>query len=75
MEIILSIFLTLEVKSYLILINIWEIVRILVISEKSDLGTHSAFTILDHKQKYTFIYGHGLHICVSTIVRLMILTY
>jgi len=41
MEIILSIFLTLEVKSYLILINIWEIVRILVISEKSDLGTHS----------------------------------
>ena len=43
MEIILSIFLTLEVKSYLILINIWEIVRILVISEKSDLGMHSAF--------------------------------
>ena len=42
MEIILSIFLTLEVKSYLILINIWEIVRILVISEKSDLSTHSA---------------------------------
>ena len=27
------------------------------------------FTILDHKQKYTFIHGHGLHICVSTIVR------
>ena len=41
-EIILSIFLTLDVKSYLILINFWEIVRILMISEKSDLGTHSA---------------------------------
>ena len=40
-EIIFSIFLTLKVKSYLILINFWKIVRILMISEKSDLGTHS----------------------------------
>ena len=49
MEIILSIFLTLEVKSYLILINIWEIVRILMISEKSDLGTHSVPAICLNK--------------------------
>ena len=42
-EIILSIFLTLDVKSYLILIIFWEIVRIMVISEKSGLSTHSAF--------------------------------
>ena len=41
--IILSIFLTLEVKSYLILINFRKIVRILMISEKSDLGTHSVY--------------------------------
>ena len=44
-EIIFSIFLTLEVKSYLILINFWKIVRILMISEKSDLGTHSIILV------------------------------
>ena len=45
-EIIFSIFLTLEVKSYLILINFWKIVRILMISEKSDLGTHSELCLI-----------------------------
>ena len=52
MEIILSIFLTLEVKSYLILTNFWKIVRILVISEKSDLGTHSAIYTLKSRVFY-----------------------
>ena len=51
-EIIFSIFLTLEVKSYLILINFWKIVRILMISEKSDLGTHSG--VLNSKVLCTF---------------------
>ena len=54
MEIILSIFLTLEVKSYLIITNFWKIVRILMISEKSDLGTHSAnstFIYIDFEQE------------------------
>ena len=46
-EIIFSIFLTLEVKSYLILTNFWKIVRILMISEKSDLGTHSDIVLTD----------------------------
>ena len=50
-EIIFSIFLTLEVKSYLILINFWKIVRILMISEKSDLGTHSGKPSHNHSHK------------------------
>ena len=52
-EIIFSIFLTLEVKSYLILINFWKIVRILMISEKSDLGTHSAQVIIEALSPFT----------------------
>ena len=41
-EVILGIFLSFGVKSYLIHTKFWENVRILVISEKSDLATHSA---------------------------------
>ena len=46
MEVILGIFLTYRVKSYLFLTKFWENVRILAISEKSDLTMHSGLNII-----------------------------